>query len=58
MRLQLEEAMNEIDTDESDGDSSVSLEMIVAWLKKLKLVVSTHATPLLRNASTPCLTSC
>lgn len=50
--------MNEIDTDESDGDSSVSLEMIVAWLKKLKLVVSTHATPLLRNASTPCLTSC
>ena len=55
--------MREIDTDESDGDSLVSLEMIVAWLKKLKLVVNTQApttatTPLLLRidslSDTPC----
>lgn len=35
--LECEEALRQMDTDESDGESLVSLEMIIGWLQNLGL---------------------
>lgn len=39
LHLELAEAMQEMDTDESDGSSQVSLDMLVKWLHKRGLLV-------------------